>query len=358
MRLSLLSLSVLTLFASQSLAAEFSVYGLVDYGFSISRASGNGEGATDGKVDFKMKSGMRNGSRVGLRGNEDLGNGYSVSFILENQFLADTGELQTSTTFWERESTLTLGTPFGKLTVGRTGQLKSPVGSTALAGTIVNPFGTMMSNFIGGHKFVTTGNYLTVNNSVTYSSPIITGWQGFAQYSFANTEEGSYVDADDRYMAVAARYRDKSLLFTVIVDTINEKRKHDTTEQPLTVNLAVNYDFGFAKPYLYAQWFKNSAINRAGGYMSGNGKYDGAGGTVALQWPALEGHAKASIGYMKATSNDDTVSDLQRYSVNVGWDRSITKKTHIYTNLGYAQQKTDEATLRGTEAVVGMVHYF
>ena len=358
MRYSLLSLSVLSVFACNAMAANVTIYGLVDYGFSLSRASGNGEGAADGSMEFQMKSGMRNGSRVGLKGVEDLGNGYSVSFILENQFLADSGELQTSTTFWERESTVSLGTPFGKFTLGRTGQLKSPVGSTALAGTIVNPFGTMMSNFIGGHKFVTTGNYLTVNNTITYASPIFSGWQGFAQYSLANTDEGDYVDADDRYMALATRYRDEALLFTAIIDTINEKGDHSTGDQPVTVNIAVNYDFGFIKPYLYAQWFKNNTINRAGGYMAGTGKYDGAGGVIALQWPAFDGKAKVSVGYMNAVSVNDDVSDLERYSVNIGWDRAITKKTHVYTNLGYAQQDTDEAQLRGTEAVAGLVHYF
>lgn len=61
---------------------------------------------------------------------------------------------------------------------------------------------------------------------------------------------------------------------------------------------------------------------------------------------------------MNAVSVNDDVSDLERYSVNIGWDRVITKKTHVYTNLGYAQQDTDEAQLRGTEAVAGLVHYF
>ena len=40
-----------------------------------------------------MDSGVNAGNRFGLRGTEDLGDGYSVSFKLENGFASDTGVL-------------------------------------------------------------------------------------------------------------------------------------------------------------------------------------------------------------------------------------------------------------------------
>ena len=122
-------------------AVSVEVYGLVDYGFSLSRTSGNADNAIHNSWSFEMKSGMRNSSRVGFRGTEDLGNGYKVHFVLENQFLADTGALQDSSSFFARESSVALSGPFGKLTLGKVGKLRSPVGTTALASTITNPFG-------------------------------------------------------------------------------------------------------------------------------------------------------------------------------------------------------------------------
>ena len=66
MRYSLLSLSVLSVFACNAMAANVTIYGLVDYGFSLRRATGNGDGGSDGSKAFQKKSGIRNGSRVGL----------------------------------------------------------------------------------------------------------------------------------------------------------------------------------------------------------------------------------------------------------------------------------------------------
>ena len=129
-------------------APSVTLYGLVDMGLSVSRSSGDASNANDGKALFQLKSGQRNGSRFGLKGVEDLGSGNKVGFILEDQFKADDGTLQDSS-FWARESSLWVSGRYGRVTVGKVGQLKSPVGSTALAGTAMYPFGTLMSNFIG-----------------------------------------------------------------------------------------------------------------------------------------------------------------------------------------------------------------
>ena len=110
-------------------------------GLSVSRSSGDASNANDGKALFQLKSGQRNGSRFGLKGVEDLGSGNKVGFILEDQFKADDGTLQDSS-FWARESSLWVSGRYGRVTVGKVGQLKSPVGSTALAGTAMYPFGT------------------------------------------------------------------------------------------------------------------------------------------------------------------------------------------------------------------------
>ena len=105
-------------------AGSVTVYGVVDMGLSVTHA--------DGGTTMEMKSGMRNSSRVGLRGTEDLGNSCRVGFILVSQFKADDGTLQTAGTLWERESSLSVSGPFGKVTAGRVGYLKGAVGSTAL----------------------------------------------------------------------------------------------------------------------------------------------------------------------------------------------------------------------------------
>lgn len=76
----------LALAVSQSLAqtANVTLYGVVDVGVQ------HVTGVKGGPV-WQVASGIMEGSRWGLRGTEDLGNGYKTMFVLENRFEADTG---------------------------------------------------------------------------------------------------------------------------------------------------------------------------------------------------------------------------------------------------------------------------
>ena len=95
MKKTLAALAVLGAFAGSAMAADVTLYGLVDYGFSYEHLDGDSS-AYDAQDTFQMKSGQNSGSRFGLKGTEDLGNGMKVSFVLENGFSADTGALSTS----------------------------------------------------------------------------------------------------------------------------------------------------------------------------------------------------------------------------------------------------------------------
>lgn len=83
---SLAAVAVLGAFAGSALAADVQLYGLVDLGLNWTQVD-NGKTTTD---SFGMGSGQNSGSRFGLKGTEDLGNGYKVGFNLENSFKADT----------------------------------------------------------------------------------------------------------------------------------------------------------------------------------------------------------------------------------------------------------------------------
>lgn len=62
------------------------LYGIIDVGIE-SVDHGPGADAT------RLSSGMSTGSRWGIRGNEDLGNGYRALFTLESRFEVDTGQM-------------------------------------------------------------------------------------------------------------------------------------------------------------------------------------------------------------------------------------------------------------------------
>lgn len=89
--------------AAAASAASVNVYGLLDYGFSLSRFSGAGEQARN-EWQLSEKSGMRNSSRFGLRGSENLAPNWSLSFTLESQILGDSGYFQTAGILWEQRA--------------------------------------------------------------------------------------------------------------------------------------------------------------------------------------------------------------------------------------------------------------
>lgn len=125
MKKTLAALAVLGAFAGSAVAADVQLYGVVDEGFIYTNTK-----VTDQKSDnqFQLGSGLNLGSRWGLKGTEDLGNGYKVGFKLESGFNADTGTLQENRLF-RREAGLTLYGPFGSLGFGRFGGIASAAGT-------------------------------------------------------------------------------------------------------------------------------------------------------------------------------------------------------------------------------------
>ena len=85
MKSRLLLMICLAAAASASVAqSKVELYGIVDAG--VTRVSGlKGGGVT------QLASGVMEGSRIGLRGQEDLGDGYRAIFTMENRLEVDTG---------------------------------------------------------------------------------------------------------------------------------------------------------------------------------------------------------------------------------------------------------------------------
>jgi len=87
------------------------------------------EKAKHADTTVQLRSGFDQGGRWGIKGVEDLGNGYSVGFILEQGFTADDGNVANSgsgtTSGFTREAFMYVNGDFGKFGAGRTGTLAS-----------------------------------------------------------------------------------------------------------------------------------------------------------------------------------------------------------------------------------------
>ena len=355
----LAAVAVLGAFAGSAFAANVTMYGIIDTGLGYtSTDKGYGEDVNK----FDMRSGQNSSNRFGVKGEEDLGNGVKVGFSLR---------------LFDREALLYVAGDFGELGMGRQGDLASGNGRYGLFGGKVSPFSTGWSD-IADHKYVMGAGFGRMDNSVTYKTPTFAGFNVLAQYSFKKDSakegrEGS--SAVDRQYALGASFTAGDLYLTGIVTQTNlQSLGEQDVEDPLTVSLGGNYNFGVAKLYVATQYFKDSdlsvkQIDRHDAESNATGcqkasQFDGFGLSVGADVPAFGGTAKVLVGYMDAEDQSTAAQDVQRYTFSVGYEYPLSKRTFVYGGAGYYMDSYDKVDVghddKASVAAVnaGLVHKF
>ena len=355
MKKTLAAVAVLGAFAGSALAADVQLYGIVDTGVGYNHVDVDGLGDKQDIDTFQMKSGQASGSRWGLKGTEDLGNGLTVGFILEDGFSSDTGA--DSAPMFNRESSLFIEGGFGKLAMGRMGSLNNGQSSWAKVG-MINAFGT--SDW--GDYSVQVGNVMSTaaqwDNMVAYQTPDFAGFKVYAQYAMG-TNDNENESRSDRYYALGATYNNGPFAGYFAVDSINYQTANATgalenasdIDDSLTVTLGGSYDFEAVKVYLGAQYFDEVKLSNFKGVIKAAGvgqsnKVKGYGISLTGDAPVLGGKAMFGIGYTDAESADseDKSADveLQRYVVSVGYDYPFSKRTDVYAVASYMQDSWED----------------
>ena len=305
-------------------------------------------------------------------------------------------KIQASSRLFDRESLLFVDSAWGQVGFGRVGQLASGNGTYGIYGGSVSPFSTGWGN-VYGHKAVMAGSFGRLDNSLTYKSPAFAGVTVFAQYSFDNDSKADNDGRDtvaeevqhgregsasvDREWALGATFNAGNLNLVGVVTQTNLASNWGANkdaglpaaradvDDPLTVSLGGNYDFGVAKLFVATQYFKDSKLN-VGVLQDGQGKtFDGYGLQVGVNVPVAGGNAKAVLGYMDGEdqaklAKNEKAKDMTRINFSVGYDYPLSKRTFIYTGAGYMQDDYD-VKLEGKDdsahswAVnAGLVHKF
>ena len=383
MKKTLAAVAVLGAFAGSALAADVQLYGIVDTGVGYSHV--DADGLEEDYDAFEMKSGQASGSRWGIKGTEDLGNGLTVGFILEDGFTSDNGA--DSAPMFNRESSLFVQGGFGKFAMGRIGSINNGQSSWAKVG-MLSAFGT--SDW-GGHSaqlgsiFSLAGQW---DNMIAYETPDFAGFKVFAQYGMgSNGDENE--SSSDRYYAIGATYNNGPFAGYFAVDSINYQTadfgsnafntNRDNVDDSLTVTLGGSYDFEVVKVYLGAQYFDEVKLSSLGGVTNtlwgadkisnpgagDGGTYDTTYGaamkmkgyaiSLSADAPLAGGKAMFGIGYIDgeaADSMSDIASmnaavakyadaDFKRYVVSVGYDYPFSKRTDVYAVASYMQDQVD-----------------
>ena len=387
MKKTLAAVAVLGAFAGSALAADVQLYGIVDTGVGYNHVDvdsldgvtipGAGGATAYSFADsdsFSMMSGQASGSRFGFKGTEDLGNGLTVGFILENGVTTDDGA--DTSNFFNRESSLFVQGGFGKFAMGRIGSINNGQSSWAKMG-MLSTFGT--SDWGGysaqlGNIMSTAGQW---DNMIAYETPDFAGFKVFAQYGMgSNGDENE--SSSDRYYAIGATYNNGPFAGYFAVDSINYKTAgadidDDYIDDSLTVTLGGSWDFEVAKVYLGAQYFDEVKLSSIGGITKTTVsdinlrkinedlpditvgallKVKGYGISLSADAPVAGGKAMFGMGYVDAESADsiqDAIEasdvtgdiDLKRYVVSVGYDYPFSKRTDVYAVASYMQDKVD-----------------
>ncbi len=394
MKKTLAAVAVLGAFAGSALAADVQIYGIVDTGVGYNHVDVDGLGDKQDIDKFEMKSGQASGSRFGFKGTEDLGNGLTVGFILEDGILSDTGV--DDKVMFNRESSLFIEGGFGKFAMGRIGSLNNGQSSWAKVG-MINAFGT--SDWGGysaqvGSIMATAGQW---DNMIAYQTPDFAGFKVYAQYSMGNQVDGTdgnnkaakYGDENestsDRYYALGVTYNNGPLAGYFAIDSKNYasvktdggNKVFEDVDDSLTVTLGGSYDFEVVKVYLGAQYFDEVALSGFSGPLNAIkngptfGMVKGYGLSLTGDAPLAGGKLMFGVGYTDAEQSDSAEDDgdkydFTRYVVSVGYDYPFSKRTDVYAMASYMQDSfEDKSTANGVDAdpsaytfYVGLRHRF
>lgn len=372
MKKSLAALAVLGAFGASAMAANVSLYGVVDTGLMYNYSD---PFVGDDADTLSMESGINAGSRFGLKGEEDLGNGVKLGFTLENQFNSDDGSLKNDRLF-HREAAIHLTSQYGKLSFGRMGGVASSAGTYDIVYATGDAFDGGDNAILG---FDISSRY---DNMVAYQTPKFAGLQATVQYSFQEnsvTEKGTEGKADsNRYasFAVTGEYGALNLVAAYEFQNYDSSSTATMTADGHTVYLGGNYDCGFAKTFAMAQYFTGvksvASIDLAEEVFDNTTAttdgFTGFGLHLGTQFQAVGGDVTVGLYYVDAelekVVDGDAVydADVEYYGASARYEYPLSKRTTLYTGAGYGytEAKADGEKLDKsiTQAYVGLTHKF
>ena len=389
MKKTLAAVAILGAFAGSAMA-DVTVYGRVDLGLMVNHNAWTSGTQADIDSDaLSMESGNFSASRIGFKGSEKIGDDLTVGFVYETGLAADNGTAAKE--FNNRESQLYVKGNFGTLALGYMGTILSDAGSYGFASAAMNPIGTGAVDFQGTGLFARATSRWS--NMVLYQTPVFGGAQVSLQYGTGNDAENE--SGDDRYYAAGVNYKNGALQLVAVAEYLNEKSylgaADGVKEQDdmMSISVGGNYDFGVAKVYAGAQYFKN-ADNPAGamdmlndglkaftGYAATHTCDDakGYGLTMAVSAPVMGGEFTFGGTYVDGegtvlgprvsqglAANGALKHDFTAWNLGAYYTYSLSKQTYVYAIGGYTESEAKSADgVGGYESAsfgFGLVHSF
>ena len=329
-----------------------------------------------------MSDGNWASNSFGIRGTEDLGNGNSVFFRLEQGFNISNGEVANGPDngAFNRQATLGVAGNWGQFAFGRFGGLTSDTGTYSILGgsaygTNFQPVGSLAGAFVLAPR---------ANNAVVYASPEFAGLNLYAAYSNGVATDDKKFSQNAHYYGLGATYNVGAFNSNLSWEMYDNKNQQGAARKSTNVfTLGASYDFGVVTLYGAYQY----ADNVGASLMPTNGAKDvsvlyapdsvfkGAdqnafslslsaplgGGTAYLQSQFAFGKL-----HSKELFADPNMSDkYNMWSVGAAYTYPLSKRTLVYAGAAYGDAgkafKSKEAKaleFRSWNATVGVSHSF
>ena len=384
MKKTLTAVAVLCALSGATLAADVTLYGVIDTGLVFNSIDKDTAGS-DRESSLTMNSSVSAPNRWGLRSTENLGDGLSVGFNLEGQFGSDDGSMTNSRLFQRMAQLWIKSETYGTLIMGRSGALRSGMGTTGIWGPKVAAFSNSWGNYMVGSKYLMPGGFGGLDNAITYQSPVMNGAQIHLQYSskmnqVTDTTGEEFEGSSDRTWGVGMTYTAGPLHVVAVVDSILYGNSHGSAnyDDSLMASLGAAYQFDGFKLYASAAGFKSM---KGSNFLGHNGldtfmkavdgvdpaTYKGYSLQLGADIRTGVGTVKVNVGWMDAQVDDvylaaaEELDDTDRIGLSAGYVHPLSKRTSLYAGAGVT--KGSSSVNKGAdpiayEVVTGMVHSF
>ena len=321
-------------------AAQVSLYGSVSTGVlyqnQASLSGGIDQKNQESKDSFSMESGFWGDSIWGITGEEDIGNGWTVGFTLENEFGSDTGEMASDGTIFDSQAYLRIGNDKVNFAFGNIGGLASAGGDFDL----ICGFDPMEA-FVGvaGLGAFASKDFASGNMAVVEVTPM----EGLKVSLMGNTgDDDSNAKWSDRdhYYGLGVSYENGPLALAAIAemrkyDKVAERNNLSDNDDSWTFTVAAAYDFEVIRPsFVYQHASKTREF--AASEVSSGGAYNFDSFMLGATAPLGQGTLRASVQYVKG--ENDAVSDEEGSATILGlaYTYDMSKRTTLYGAAFYS----------------------
>ena len=318
-------------------AAQVSLYGSVSTGvlYQNQASLSGGEEPQESKDSFTMESGFWGDSIWGITGEEDLGNGWTVGFTLENEFGSDTGEMASEGTIFASQAYLRIGNDKVNFAFGNIGGLSSAGGDFDLL-CAFDP----MEAFVGvaGLGAFASKDFASGNMAVVEVTPM----EGFKVSLMGNTgDDDSKAKWSDRdhYYGLGVSYENGPLALAAIA----EMRKYDRladwganadNDDSWTFTVAAAYDFEVIRPSFVYQHASKTREFAAGEISDAAYNFDSF--MLGATAPLGQGTLRASVQYVKGENDAGSDEEGSATILGLAYTYDMSKRTTLYGAAFYS----------------------